>query len=157
MVQEPVFSAKLLELEREYERLQQGIRSIQGKDEDQLREELDRILEECRKYGWSLEENRTSCRSPAAAELAGIHLEYFKRMEELIRKELPREMRGRNRTPAWDQAEASLLYAEYVMDFATQAMHQALAAAIFATLRQLQAEGLDEEEQLDEKEQGGSE
>ena len=49
------------------------------------------------------------------------------------------------------------------MDFATQAMHQALAAAIFATLRQLQAEELDQEgqldekEQLDEREQGGSE
>lgn len=56
-------------------------------------------------------------------------------MEELLQKELPEDLHGKNHTAAIDHAEAAALYAEYAMDFATLSMRQALAAALAALLQ----------------------
>ena len=74
-------------------------------------------------------------RSPAVAALSGVQLDYMKRMEELLQKELPEDLHGKNHTAAIDHAEAAALYAEYAMDFATLSMRQALAAALAALLQ----------------------
>ena len=74
-------------------------------------------------------------RSPAVAALSGVQLDYMKRMEELLQKELPEDLHGKNHTAAIDHAEAAALDAEYAMDFATLSMRQALAAALAALLQ----------------------
>ena len=74
-------------------------------------------------------------RSPAVAALSGVQLDYMKRMEELLQKELPKDLHVKNHTAAIDHAEAAALYAEYAMDFATLSMRQALAAALAALLQ----------------------
>ena len=61
-------------------------------------------------------------------------------MDQILNEELPNEMRGRNQSCAEDQAEAMTLYAEYAIDFATQSMRQALAAALSAVVLQQRAE-----------------
>ena len=58
----------------------------------------------------------------------------------VLKEELPNEMRGRNQSSAVDQAEALTLYAEYAIDFSTQAMRYALMTALSAMLLQRKAE-----------------
>src|SRR5699024_12162644 len=54
--------------------------------------------------------------------------------------DLPNEMRVRNQSDAEDRAEAMSLYAEYAIDFATQAMRYALIASLSAIVLQQKAE-----------------
>ena len=51
---------------------------------------------------------------------------------EILWEELPGEMQGHNRNAAEDRAEVNALYAEYAIDFATQAVRHALCAALQA-------------------------
>lgn len=137
---EEPFAAKLLELEREYGLLRTRVQIAQQMQLRQLRRELKQALEQCRDDVRQLEESVHTCRSPAVAALSSLQQEYGTRMEQLLRQELPDDMRGRNSTEALDQAEATALYAEYAIDFATQSMHQALAAALAAILLLRQAD-----------------
>ena len=139
-LEQGLFAVKLRELEREYGRLQSRIYLFQGKDDAQLRQGLARLEDECRENRLLLGERIRASRSPAVAALAQAQLEYGRRAEQILNGELPDEMRGRNKSCAEDQAEAMTLYAEYAIDFATQAMHSALAAALSALLLQRRAE-----------------
>ena len=60
-------------------------------------------------------------------------------MGEILREKLPRLMRGEE-DPQEEQAEAAALYAEYAIDFASQAMRGALLAALIAIDRQMSCE-----------------
>ena len=138
--EQAIFAVKLCELEQEYGRLQSEIRLFQERDETQLREELARLRDEHQEHQLLLDERVRAGRSPSAAALSEAQLEHSRRAERILAHDLPEEMRGRNHSSAWDRAEAMSLYAEYAIDFATQSMRQALAAALSAVVLQQRAE-----------------
>lgn len=139
-LKEGIFAVKLCELEQEYGRLQRRIHLFEGKDAAQAQQEILRLQDECREHKLLLDERIRSSRSSAVSSLSKAQLEYGQRVEQILNEELPNEMRGRNQSCAEDQAEVMTLYAEYAIDFATQSMRQALAAALSAVVLQQRAE-----------------
>lgn len=139
-LKEGIFAVKLCELEQEYGRLQSRIHLFEGKDAAQAQQEILRLQDECREHKLLLDERIRSSRSSAVSSLSKAQLEYDQRVEQILNEELPNEMRGRNQSCAEDQAEVMTLYAEYAIDFATQSMRQALAAALSAVVLQQRAE-----------------
>ena len=135
-----IFAVKLYELEQEYGRMQSRLHLFQEKDVHQLQEELDRLQDEYQERKLLLQERIQSSRSPSVAALAQAQMEFGERVEQILREELPDEMRGRNQTSTADAAEAVSLYAEYANDFSTQTMRDALMVALSALLLQRQAE-----------------
>ena len=135
-----IFAVKLCELEREYGRLQSRIHLLQAKEPTQVQEELERLLDEYRERKYLLDERVPASRSPAVAALAQAQLEFAAHAEQILTDDLPNEMRGRNQSDAEDRAEAMSLYAEYAIDFATQAMRYALIASLSAIVLQQKAE-----------------
>lgn len=139
-LKEGIFAVKLCELEQEYGRLQSRIHLFEGKDAAQAQQEILRLQDEYREHKLLLDERIRSSRSSAVSSLSKAQLEYGQRVEQILNEELPNEMRGRNQSCAEDQAEVMTLYAEYAIDFATQSMRQALAAALSAVVLQQRAE-----------------
>lgn len=135
-----IFAVKLCELEREYGRLQSRIHLLQAKEPTQVQEELEGLLDEYRERKYLLDERVQASRSPAVAALAQAQLEFAAHAEQILTDDLPNEMRGRNQSDAEDRAEAMSLYAEYAIDFATQAMRYALIASLSAIVLQQKAE-----------------
>lgn len=135
-----IFAVKLCELEREYGRLQSRIHLLQAKEPTQVQEELERLLDEYRERKYLLDERVQASRSPAVAALAQAQLEFAAHAEQILTDDLPNEMRGRNQSDAEDRAEAMSLYAEYAIDFATQAMRYALIASLSAIVLQQKVE-----------------
>ena len=70
---------------------------------------------------------------------ARTRTEQFRALLAAEREKLPRLMRGEE-DPQEEQAEAAALYAEYAIDFASQAMRGALLAALIAIDRQMSCE-----------------
>ena len=149
-LKEGIFAVKLCELEQEYGRLQSRIHLFEGKDAAQAQQEILRLQDECREHKLLLDERIRSSRSSAVSSLSKAQLEYGQRVEQILNEELPNEMRGRNQSCAEDQAEVMTLYAEYAIDFATQSLRQALAAALSAVVLQQRAE--QEAKKYEEKE-----
>ena len=149
-LKEGIFAVKLCELEQEYGRLQSRIHLFEGKDAAQAQQEILRLQDEYREHKLLLDERIRSSRSSAVSSLSKAQLEYGQRVEQILNEELPNEMRGRNQSCAEDQAEVMTLYAEYAIDFATQSMRQALAAALSAVVLQQRAE--QEAKKYEEKE-----
>ena len=149
-LKEGIFAVKLCELEQEYGRLQSRIHLFEGKDAAQAQQEILRLQDEYREHKLLLDEQIRSSRSSAVSSLSKAQLEYGQRVEQILNEELPNEMRGRNQSCAEDQAEVMTLYAEYAIDFATQSMRQALAAALSAVVLQQRAE--QEAKKYEEKE-----
>ena len=139
-LKEGIFAVKLCELEQEYGRLQSRVHLFEGKDAAQAQQEILRLQDEYREHKLLLDEQIRSSRSSAVSSLSKAQLEYGQRVEQILNEELPNEMRGRNQSCAEDQAEVMTLYAEYAIDFATQSMRQALAAALSAVVLQQRAE-----------------
>ena len=139
-LQQGVFAVKLCQLEEEYGRLQSRIRVCQEKDSAQVRQALEQLLDECREQDLLLEQRVRGSRMPAAAKLAQAQLDFWRQAENLARTDMEPEMRGRSATPAEDQAEASALFAEFAIDFATQTMRYALCACLRALELQAGAE-----------------
>lgn len=139
-LKEGIFAVKLCELEQEYGRLQSRVHLFEGKDAAQAQQEILRLQDEYREHKLLLDERIRSSRSSAVSSLSKAQLEYGQRVEQILNEELPNEMRGRNQSCAEDQAEVMTLYAEYAIDFATQSMRQALAAALSAVVLQQRAE-----------------
>lgn len=135
-----IFAVKLCELEREYGRLQSRIHLLQAKEPTQVQEELERLLDEYRERKYLLDERVQASRSPVVAALAQAQLEFAAHAEQILTDDLPNEMRVRNQSDAEDRAEAMSLYAEYAIDFATQAMRYALIASLSAIVLQQKAE-----------------
>ena len=135
-----IFAVKLCQLEQEYGRLLSRIRLLQEKEAPQLQEELERLRDEYQERRLLLAERIQASRSPAVASLAQAQLDFARRADRILQEELPNEMRGRNQSYAEDQAEAMSLYAEYAIDFATQAMRYALITALSAMILQRRSE-----------------
>lgn len=121
------FHSKLRELDKQYLLMRTRISLAQSKRADRLSEEIDRLKDEIAENDVMLKESIACSRSPAIARLSDAHLDYCLRMEELS-KDLPQYMGETDE----EKAEAAALYAEYAMDFATQADRFALLAAMEA-------------------------
>lgn len=134
-----IFAVKLCELEHQYGLLRSRLELCQGADHERVRRLLGEVLEEVRENGLLLERSAGSARSPAVAELSSAQRDYDRRVEEILREKLPRLMRGEE-DPQEEQAEAAALYAEYAIDFASQAMRGALLAALIAIDQQMSCE-----------------
>ena len=134
-----IFAVKLCELEQEYGRLQSRIHLFQEKDPERVSQELERLVDEYQERKLLLEERIRSCRSPAVAALAQAQLEFGQRAERILQEDLPAAVKESGRSAAESQAEAVALYAEYAVDFATQAMRYALTTALAAMVLQEKA------------------
>ena len=66
------------------------------------------------------------------SRLAKAQLEYRKATDEIVKKQMAEDLHGENTTSGEDSQEASALYAEFAIDFATLSMQQALIAALTA-------------------------
>ena len=139
-LQQGLFAVKLRELEREYGRLQSRIHLFQRKDAAQVQQELDRLQDEYREQELLLEEYVRASHTPVMAALAQAQLDYNLCVEEILRGTFAEHTPFPNESIAADRAETAALFAECAIDFATQSMRQALAAAFAAILLQQQAE-----------------
>ena len=134
-----IFAVKLCELERQYGLLQTRLELCQGAGHEKIRDILQDELNDYRENALLIERRAEGSRSPAVAERASAQRDYDRRVEEILREKLPRLMRGEE-DPQEEQAEAAALYAEYAIDFASQAMRGALLAALIAIDRQMSCE-----------------
>ena len=134
-----IFAVKLCELERQYGLLQTRLELCQGAGHEKIRDILQDELNDYRENALLMERRAEGSRSPAVAELSSTQRDYDRRVEEILREKLPRLMRGEE-DPQEEQAEAAALYAEYAIDFASQAMRGALLAALIAIDRQMSCE-----------------
>lgn len=136
-----IFAVKLCELEREYGRLQSRIQLVQGKNLEQIHREREHLQDEYCEHTLLLNEMVQSCRSPIMARFAEIQQKYGQQAEELLQTSLDEGKAGcRNREVCQDHAEKMTLYAEFAIDFATQAMRYALIMAVSAIELQKQAD-----------------
>ena len=85
-----------------------------------------------RESGMSFRKRVRNCRSRAVSRLAKAQLEYRKATDEIVKKQMAEDLHGENTTSGEDAQEASALYAEFAIDFATLSMQQALIAALTA-------------------------
>ena len=145
-----VFAIKLYELEQQYGKLQSRIRVCGKNNRRRIREELQRAEEEYEEEHLLLQERVKNCRSRAVSRLAKAQLDYQKATDESIKEQLAADLHGENTTPGEDAQEASALYAEFAIDFATLATQQALIAALSALDGQAE-ETIEGKELQDEK------
>ena len=135
-----IFAVKLCELEREYVKLHSKIRVCGQQEEEKIREQLQKAVDEYKEHSLILQKNVEGSRSKAVTELANAQLEYSKRMEELLNKDLTKFFCTEKASAKQAQAEAATLYAEYAIDFAVESMQYALIAALTATDLQISTE-----------------
>lgn len=139
-LQQGIFAVKLCELEDAYGRLLSRLRICQEKNSSQIHEACKKLWDECREQDLLLEQCIRGCRMRSVAELAQAQLDYRRQIERLLHENLEEEMSGNNPTTLEDRAEATSLFAEYAIDFASQAMRYALSAAMQALELQMRAE-----------------
>ena len=138
-----IFAVKLYEMEKQYGRLQSRLR-ICGREK--LQAELEHAKEEYEENSLLLKQSIQGSRSPAVAELAQVQWEYMHKVEDLLKEKAEQFFHCEATSKEEDQAEAASLYAEYAMDFATQAMQYALIVALTAMDLQRNAEEKKEEQ-----------
>lgn len=128
------FNAKLYEMDRQYALLHSRLQVCQQQeDRKKVERGIELLQNECEVNSLLLEGNVRGSRSPFVAELAEAQLTYKRQVEKdvkafLAQKGSPEEC-----------AEAITLYAEFAIDFATQAMNEALLVAMHAVNAQLKA------------------
>ena len=143
-IAQEVFAIKLYELEQQYGKLQTRLRLCGKENHRKIQEELRKVKDEYEESHLLLQERLKNCRSQAVSRLARAQLDYQKATEDIVKKQLARDLHGENTSSTQDKAEASALYAEFAIDFATLSMQQALIAALSALDRQENA-GKEEE------------
>lgn len=126
-----IFTPKLAELLSEYHSLVLHVDSCQRASPEKLRRELDAMRAESAEYELRLKAG-TKSRSPIAAGLCRAQLRYERDTNALLSG-------GSGGEGAEARAEDMALAAEFAMDFASSAMHRALAAAMAAALIQYDA------------------
>lgn len=138
--QNGIFDSKLRELEAQYRQMVERLRLYEQQDHAEICRELENIRQECGKSRLQMQEDVAGSRSPAVAALAAAQLEYARKVDHILRNELPEYLHADGCTRAEDQAEAASLYGEYAIDFAGQAMRYALLAALSAMDLQMRCE-----------------
>lgn len=127
-----VFTAKLHELEQQYERLRKRLEICNGEDHRQIHRELESAKKEYDGLRLRLKKIVKNSRSPAVSRLAGVQLEYSIKTEKLLKEQITADLHSDTSTPSEDREEASALYAEYAIDFASMAVKYALLASLSA-------------------------
>ena len=136
-----IFAVKLYEMEKQYGRLQSRLRICGRENREKLQAELEHAKEEYEENSLLLKQSIQGSRSPAVAELAQVQWEYMHKVEDLLKEKAEQFFHCEATSKEEDLAEAASLYAEYAMDFATQAMQYALIVALTAMDLQRNAEG----------------
>lgn len=131
-IAQEVFAIKLYELEQQYGKLQTRLRLCGKENHRKIQEELRKVKDEYEESHLLLQERLKNCRSQAVSRLARAQLDYQKATEDIVKKQLARDLHGEDTSSTQDEAEASALYAEFAIDFATLSMQQALIAALSA-------------------------
>ena len=139
-IDDSIFVVKLYEMAEQYGKMQCRIRVCEQGDEAKIHSELKKAEEELEESTLLLEEKAGSCRSEAVKILSQIQLDYRKKTQELMKKQLANDIHSKDSSPEEDKSEAELLYAEYAMDFATLAVQQALISALTALENQKSVE-----------------
>lgn len=135
-----IFAIKLYEMEQEYGTLQSRLCICGGEDHEKIRQELQKAKDEYKEQSLLLQKRIEGSRSKAVSELAAAQLEYSRKMEALLRNQVAKDLHSEVNSVREDEAEAAALYAEYALDFATQAMKYALLASLTAIDLQMSAE-----------------
>lgn len=123
---------KLQELRQQYRQLDEEFQSFRQMDHPALCRALQQLRQECARQDHLLRRCAETSRSPAIGALSRAQLSYSLRAREILEQEMPAYLHSENSTPREDQAESAALYAEYAVDFATQAARHALLAALTA-------------------------
>ena len=126
-----MFACKLNELEVEYTRAIQVLRSCPAGDHRQLRQHRQELLLSCRRAEQRLE-TAAAGKSPALAELSALQLRQFQEMRQAVTQHLPKYLDHADLSGDSGQEEAAALYAEFAMDSAVQTLRFALYAALTA-------------------------
>lgn len=144
---EELFAIKLYEMEQEYGKLQTRLRVCCGENHQKILQELEQAQQEYEEQALLLRQSMEHSRSQAVAALAEIQLECRQKSEELLKHQLAQDLHSESATSQEDQAEAAALYAEYAMDFSTQAVQYAMIAALKAIDLQMNLEEQKEDSQ----------
>lgn len=135
-----MFAIKMVELNQQYDQLRSRILSCEKYDHKKILQEIVEIRKECLENDLYLQSRIHSSRSPVVSDLAAAQMDYFKKTEEILQK-----------TPHNDEDESEFesaaLFAEYAIDFASQAIHHAL----LATLRAIELQNSEEKIQKEIK------
>lgn len=117
---EGLLTAKLQELDEQYSRLHQRLAGCQQTDQLQVEQTVARLQAEADAIDRQLLERTRGSRCPEAASLARAQLEYNRQTEAILQ------------SGGIPPAEGAALYAEYAIDYATQAARHAVIAALTA-------------------------
>ena len=118
------------------------IKVCQEKNLKQLQNELVQVRDELKEEDILLGQRVQGCRMRSVSELAQANLDFRHQIEQLLQTDLEPEISGKKTATVADRAEASSLFAEFAIDFASQSMQYALYAAMQALELQLRADHL---------------
>lgn len=127
-----MFAVKICELEQQYELMQSRLQICRKENHEEIRRELARLLAEYREAQELMEQRKKNSRSPGAAALSGICLDYFRQADAIADRELPGYLHSGFSDGMQDRADAQALYAEYAIDVAVQSMRHAVIAVMRA-------------------------
>ncbi|MBS6679445.1 MAG: hypothetical protein KH330_17215 [Clostridiales bacterium] len=127
-----IFTAKLHELEQQYECLRKRLEICNAQSHRQIHRELESARQEYNSLELRLKQIVKNSRSPAVSSLAKVQLEYSQKTERLLKNQITADLHSEANTPGEDREEASALYAEYAIDFASMAVKYALLASLSA-------------------------
>lgn len=127
-----IFTAKLHELEQQYECLRKRLKICTAQSHRQIHRELESAKQEYNSLELCLKQIVKNSRSPAVSSLAKVQLEYSQKTERLLKDQITADLHSDANTPGEDREEASALYAEYAIDFASMAVKYALLASLSA-------------------------
>ena len=127
-----IFTAKLHELEQQYECLRKRLEICTAQSHRQIHRELESAKQGYNSLELRLKQIVKNSRSPAVSSLAKVQLEYSQKTERLLKDQITADLHSDANTPGEDREEASALYAEYAIDFASMAVKYALLASLSA-------------------------
>lgn len=135
-----IFTIKLYELEQQYAEMLSKLRTCQQEDHQKLLLELENSKDDYKTKELALQDKIHNCHSEAIEALDNAQLDYIRKTEFVLNQKLPQYLRSEENTSLETEAEATSLYAEYAVDFASQAMRHALIAAMTAIDLQMSCE-----------------
>jgi hypothetical protein len=125
-----MFAIKLFELNHQYDQLQNRLLIFQNGDQNEILQEITKLKDECTENDFLLQSRIKSSRSLAVSKLAAAQMDYNKQTEKILKKTSLGFQDEKIQKK--EQTEVAALYAEYAIDFATQAMRHALLASLCA-------------------------
>ena len=132
-------TVKLYDLERQFGKLQTGIRICQKQNPEEIQKEIDKIQVECREEDMILKQSVENARLEAISALADAQRTYDESVEKILQKIVPESLRGKSPYRE-EKADMDMIYAEYCIDFAIRASRNALCAALSAVESEMEFE-----------------